>query len=263
MGVETDPANAAGAGAILVVVPCRNASMWIEDLLDSLLAQERLPDHVAVVDDGSTDGSADVAARWVDRNGAEAWVKVLRQPPRGVSTAVHVGLATSRSEFVCRIDADDMIAPEYLARLESTLAEHPAAAYAYTAMEMFGARVGPWPYTRDFDPTSLIIEGNFVSVGALVRRTAFEAAGGFADLPAWEDWDLWLRLLERGFVGVFVDDPLYMWRRHGSSRNTLSWRRRRALRLRIWWRHRGLLARHVLRSAPYIAHRLRHPARQQ
>lgn len=247
---------------IAVVVPARDAVLWIAELLDSLQAQTRRPDLVVVVDDGSTDGSADAVDRWCAQAEHDLPVRLLRTPPRGLAAAVSLGMSSAPYDQVCRIDADDVLAPRYLEVLEAALVEHPEVAYAYSAMELFGTASGRYP-VREFDAAALVFEGNFVCAGALVRRTAYEAVGGLADLPAWEDWDLWLRLLGAGHEGVLVDEPLYRWRRHQGSRNTLGLAQRRLLRARIWWRHRGLLRAHAVRGVPGAFRRLRRPIRQQ
>jgi glycosyltransferase involved in cell wall biosynthesis len=172
------------------------------------------------------------------------------------------GVAAAGGELLCRLDADDRIAPDYLHLLAAALDVTPNVAYAYPSMEMFGDAQGSY-YTRSFSAPSLVFQGNFVCAGALVRRDTYEEAGGLADLPAWEDWDLWLRLLGRGHEGIWVPEARYEWRRHGASRNRMTWRRRRMLRLRIWARHRALLWRYGRVALPMLVERARHPVRQQ
>lgn len=246
---------------ITVVMPCRDAAPWIEEALDSLAAQSLRPTQVVVVDDGSTDGSADVVEQWKDRH-PDLQVGLLRRPPSGVHGALAAAVAAAHGELLCRLDADDRLAPDYLERLAGALEINPDLAYAYPVMRMFGDVEGLY-YTRDFSAPSLVYEGNFVCAGALVRRAAYDEVGGVADLPAWEDWDLWLRLLGHGHHGVLVPEAEYGWRRHGSTRNQLRWTQRRALRLKIWWRHRGLCRRYARYAVPMLLHRIRHPITQQ
>jgi glycosyltransferase involved in cell wall biosynthesis len=246
---------------IAVVVPCRDAAPWLAALLDSLAGQSRRPDEVVVVDDGSRDGSAGVVEQWTRQNPTLP-VTLLQQPASGVHAAVRRALAATDRALVARIDADDLLEPRYLEALDAALVAHPEAGYAYSAMRMFGAAEGRY-YTRPFDAASLVLEGNFVCAGALMRREAYDRTAGVADLPAWEDWDLWLSFLDAGYEGVLVDEELYLWRRHARSRNTLSLARRRLLRLRIMWRHRGLVRRHAREGWRGAVRRWRHPVRQQ
>lgn len=254
-------ANSADA-RIAVIMPCRNAGLWIAEALDSVAHQSRPPDEIVVVDDGSSDNSVATTERWIERHTGTPPVRVIRQSALGVAAAVRHGVASTSANLIVRVDADDLLDPEFLAALEAALADRPEAGYAYSAMRMFGSATGRYP-VQEFDATQLVIGGNFVPASALMRRAAYEAAGGIADLPAWEDWDLWLSFLEAGWEGVLVDRELYYWRRHESSRNTMSWSRRRRLRLRIWWRHRTLVSRYIVRGIPVAARRIRHPVRQQ
>ena len=250
------------SAGIAVVVPCRNGAPWLGELLDSLAAQVLPPDEVVVVDDGSTDGSPDVVRRWKSSRGTPFALRVIEQSATGLHVALARGVADTTSPLLARVDADDVVRPEYLARLADAHDRNPGAAYAYPVMELFGAAEGRYP-TRPFDAAALVMEGNFVCGGALVRRSAYERCGGVADLPAWEDWDLWLRLLEIDEVGVLVDEPLYLWRRHAGSRNTMTLLQRRALRLRILWRHRALVRRYGRRGLRGALRRAAHPVRQQ
>lgn len=250
-----------GSSRVSVVVPCRNAAPWIGQALDSLAQQSEPPRQVVIVDDGSSDGSGAVIRAWGDAH-PELVVTLIRQEGLGLRTALQEAVDRCDGELLCRLDADDRLAPDYLELLTAALDAMPETAYAYPVMQMFGDVTGAY-YTREFSGPSLVYQGNFVCAGALVRRAAYLEAGGPSDLPAWEDWDLWLRMLALGHTGVLVREATYDWRRHGQTRNRLSWRQRRLLRVRIWWRHRRLLIRYAPQAAPLLVERLLHPVKQQ
>lgn len=247
---------------VSVVVPCRNAAPYIAELLDSLAAQTLAPLEVIVVNDGSTDGSADVVTNWISENPGHGTV-LMEQPPGGLPAALRRGWSSCRGELLARADADDAVEPEWLEHLVGALHAHPYAAYAYPAMRRFGDVEGRYPTARPFSPAALVWQGNFVCCGTVMRRADYFATGGVADLPAWEDWDLWLAFLELGKSGVLVDEELYLWRRHGDTRNRLSWPRRRVLRLVIWARHPRLLIRYALAAPAQLLGRVRQPIRDQ
>jgi glycosyltransferase involved in cell wall biosynthesis len=246
---------------IALVIPCRDAAPWLAELFESIDTQTRPPDQVVMVDDGSRDDSVALARSWVPRS-RDLTVTIVEQDRLGVASAVNRGVDLTSTPMVARVDADDVLAPGFLEQLEAALLAAPDAGYAYPAVRMFGDVEGRYP-TREFDAPSLVIAGNFACAAALMRREAFLAAGGVSDLPAWEDWDLWLKFLSAGFAGVLVDEELYLWRRHGTSRNTLSLLGRRALRVRIYWRHRSLVRRHLRLGWRAGLHRLRHSVGQQ
>jgi glycosyltransferase involved in cell wall biosynthesis len=255
----TDQGSTAGHD-IAVIVPCHNAAPFLEQMLESLVAQELQPAIVVIVDDGSTDGSADVVARWSERGGLP--IRLVREAHHGVAAALRTAIAHCDQDLIARVDADDIVEPQWLGRLCAALDADPSAGYAYPAMTMFGESTGRY-YVRDFDGASLLFEGNFVCCGSLMRRAAYEQCDGISDLPAWEDWDLWLQFLERGFEGSFVDSELYRWRRHGETRNRQSFLQRRLLRLRIWWRHRRLVVRYARQAPRMIRRRWKRPVTEQ
>ena len=247
---------------VAVIVPCKNYAQFLEEALDSLLAQSLRPTEVLIVDDSSIDASADVARAWLHDHGYPVGWQLLAASGAGVAAAVRQGIAASTSTYVARLDADDRVHPTFLARLVDALELDPAAAYAYPAMQLFGDAHGRY-HVLPFDPARLVLEGNFVSACALMRRQCYDRTRGVVDLPAWEDWDLWLSFLDEGMVGTFVDEDLYFWRRHGQTRNKLSQVRRRMLRLRIWGRHPGLLVTHGRAGAIHLWRRARNPIGQQ
>ena len=183
-----------------LIIPTFNHARFLGAAIDSALAQTLGAVDVIVVDDGSTDDTPAVLARYAGR------VRVLRQPNRGLSSARNAGLAAARGTFVAFLDADDVMAPTKLAAQLEVLERSPAIGWTYCdvlmetvatgatakASERFGyaARaLDGWLFPE-------LIHGNFIpAIAPLVRRTALETAGGFDErLTALEDWDMWLRL---------------------------------------------------------------------
>jgi glycosyltransferase involved in cell wall biosynthesis len=183
-----------------LIIPTFNHARFLGAAIDSALAQTLGAVDVIVVDDGSTDDTPAVLARYAGR------VRILRQPNRGLSSARNAGLAAARGTFVAFLDADDVMAPTKLAAQLEVLERSPAIGWTYCdvlmetvatgatakASERFGyaARaLDGWLFPE-------LIHGNFIpAIAPLVRRTALETAGGFDErLTALEDWDMWLRL---------------------------------------------------------------------
>jgi GT2 family glycosyltransferase len=111
-----------------VVIPCFNESHWIAEVLDALAAQDRQPDDVVVVDDGSTDGTRDVVHEW-RREHASVPLRLVAGPGRGVAAAVNIGVVGLATEVVVRLDGHCRPAPDYLRRTVE-LAATPGAGVA-------------------------------------------------------------------------------------------------------------------------------------
>ncbi len=245
-------------GLVSIVVPCYNYGRFLGEAIESALAQTYRPLEIIVVDDGSTDDTAQVAVRYP--------VQLLSQPNTGVCVAVNSGVHASHGEFVMRLDADDVLAPTYVEEMVAALTQDPQADLAYSHGTYFGAATGPFPL-RPFGPDALA-EGAHVTCLAMIRRSGFDRVGGYDPSMATlrcEDWDLWLSFADRGMYGVIVDRPLWGYRRHtNGSRNTLSFGSAKALRrelglvARLQDKHSGLFAtRALLRRLRAVPHRVR------
>ena len=197
---------------VSVVIPCYNAAAYVGEAVASALRQTRPPDEVLVVDDGSTDGSPDVARR--------AGARVVATPRNaGASAARNVGAREARGELVAWLDADDYWDDVHLATVVPLLERFPEAVLAFSRVQLFGAREGEWP--------ALLPEGRAVDAFAaclrrcvlpqnavVVRRAALLDAGGYDEsMPSAEDYDLWLRL-SRAFPFVCTHDITGHWRQH-------------------------------------------------
>jgi glycosyltransferase involved in cell wall biosynthesis len=186
--------------SVSLVIATFNHGRLLPEALDSAIGQTLEGVEIVVVDDGSTDDTPAVLARYGDR------IRVVHQSNRGLAAARNTGLAAARGAYVSFLDADDVLMPTKLAEQIAVLEQAPAVGWTYcdvlieatatgTAMrasERFGyagRRLEGWLFPE-------LIHGNFIpAIAPLVRRTALDAAGGFDErLAALEDWDLWLRL---------------------------------------------------------------------
>jgi len=185
---------------VSLVIAAFNHGRFLAEALDSAIGQTLGGVEIVVVDDGSTDDTQAVLARYAGR------IRVVRQPNRGLAAARNTGLATARGAYVSFLDADDVLMPTKLADQVAVLERAPTVGWTYCdvliettatgaqtrASERFGyaARMlEGWLFPE-------LIHGNFIpAIAPLVRRPVLDAAGGFDErLTALEDWDLWLRL---------------------------------------------------------------------
>jgi glycosyltransferase involved in cell wall biosynthesis len=200
---------------VSIIVPSHNYGAFLAESIESALSQTYSRVEVIVIDDGSEDNSSEVAGRFSDR------IRLITQENQGLVAVLNRGLREANGTYVTVLSADDMFQPQYVERLMQALADHPTAAYAYSAMEYFGARTGilrAEPYS-----TALLLAGNTINACGLMLRADALAVGGFnaqLEVTAFEEWDFWLSMLEHGRRGVAVDEPLLRYRQHsGPSRN--------------------------------------------
>jgi glycosyltransferase involved in cell wall biosynthesis len=202
--------------AVSVVVPAFNAEAHVAETLDAILAQTRPADEVIVVDDGSTDGTPAVLARYADR------VRVIRQRNRGAGGAYTHGFEEASGDYVARCDADDLWVPDKLERQLAFLAAHPEADIVFSGARIFGSATGPYSPAPgegvlDRDAfTAMLFRANLVCASSIVmRRRLFLAVGPFEDHLPCEDYDFLLRAAVTGAVFAYQHEELVRYRRHG------------------------------------------------
>lgn len=159
---------AALSGTVSVVIPARDSARFLAEALASVSAQEPPPGEVIVVDDGSTDATAEIAA-------ATPAVIVQRQPPTGVSAARNAGVERSRGDWIAFLDADDLWLPGKLACQLAAVASEPDldGVFCHLRNEFTEPEL-----TRRLAAAEGVLPGIHVST-LLVRRAAFRAVGGF------------------------------------------------------------------------------------
>jgi glycosyltransferase involved in cell wall biosynthesis len=166
----------------------------VREAVDSVLAQTTREFELIVVDDGSTDGSAEALSDLSHR------LTLVRQKQRGVSAARNRGATLARGEFLAFLDSDDLWLPEKLAVQISYLKTFPDVSLCHTEelWERRGRRVNPRRKHSKAEgrPFRRLLRDSLVSPSAVViRKSLFEEAGGFDEsLPACEDYALWLRI---------------------------------------------------------------------
>jgi len=201
-----------------VVIPAFQSAACITDALKSLREQTHPPHEIIVCDDGSTDDLDSAIAPYRDL------VQLKRQDNRGVAAASNTAARGATGDFLIRLDPDDIYLPQKLERLADLATKRPDLDVLTTDayMEVDGSVTGtfyadfctePFRFVVD-DQRSGIVRANFVYTQAAIRRTVFEAVGGFDEsLRCCEDWDLWLRVILVGARVGLVDEPLAHYRR--------------------------------------------------
>lgn len=207
---------------VSVIIPAHNAAPFIGDTVSSALKQSWPDIEVIVVNDGSTDGTAAVLASFGDR------IRVIDQRQSGVAVARNRGAAVARGSWLAFLDADDLWLPH---KLEAQLGSAGADTHLiYSDRINIGDRAGlpeiqgDLQYLYDGSVFADLLLGNVITTSSVVmRRSTFEAFGGFSEdpgLPPAEDWDLWLRVAAQHPIAV-CREPLVKYRLHaaGASQN--------------------------------------------
>jgi glycosyltransferase involved in cell wall biosynthesis len=211
---------------VSVVIPCWNAAEFVGDAIESALAQSWPGVEVVVVDDASTDGSAEVIARF------EEIVSLRLGENRGGAYTRNRGAELATGRWLLFLDADDFLSPDALTWLAGTALRSPGALVACGWRELVregsewvarGPRRRPRP-SAGRDPLRAWLEGDFVPTCSLLwPREVFDATGGWDEtLTLNDDGDLALRALAAGTPLVRAAGGEGLYRRHGADRVTVS-----------------------------------------
>ncbi|MES2124553.1 MAG: glycosyltransferase family A protein [Gemmatimonadota bacterium] len=190
-----------GPTRITAVIPAFNAAASIGSAIRSVLAQSRVPDELIVVDDGSTDGTPELAEA--------AGARVIRQANAGPGAARNAGIASAEADWIALLDADDAWRPDRIERQLAAL-EADRVAVVYSGHEVADGRKPPMPPAA-MDFAALWERNRIPTSTVMLRKAAWEEVGGFdesRDLIGVEDYNLWLRLTASGWKLVGIDARL-------------------------------------------------------
>jgi glycosyltransferase involved in cell wall biosynthesis len=202
-----------GVPAVSVIIPCFNLGLFLDEAVASVEVQTFTDFELVIVDDGSTDA---LTLERLEAHRARH-VRVIRTENHGLPAAKNVGFANTSGRYVCAVDADDRLEPQMLERSVAILEKNPEIAFVSHWLRYFGDASGDWKPERCDFPA--LLDMNTVNGAALVRRSAYDAAGGYDDAfrSGCEDWDFWITLVERGWSGHIIPEVLYNYRRRPDS----------------------------------------------
>ncbi len=209
--------------AVSILMAVRNEERYLPAALKSLQRQSQSEWELIVVDDGSTDGTADILT---DCAGRDARIRPLLRPADGLVPALVAGMKNCRADLVARMDGDDVCHPRRLEKQHAFLQRHPEVSLVATNIRYFPAHIvrgGMRHYeqwqnsltSHELILRDLFVESPFTQPSVMFRKSAVEAVGGYRNMGWGEDYDLWLRLAASGCRFARIPETLFFWREHG------------------------------------------------
>jgi glycosyltransferase involved in cell wall biosynthesis len=201
---------------VSVIIPAYNASATLDAAISSVLAQSYHDHEVIVINDGSTDNTAEVIRGYGDR------IRAITQANGGAASARNAGLGISRGSFIAFLDADDLWKPELLARLVPVLEADPACVLVYADLEIIDSN-GNSLHTSLIGGTNahaptldemLRRVWPIMPSAVVMRKSVLEAIGGFCtkfNSCTYEDLYCWMRAREHGHF-AYLPERLALWR---------------------------------------------------
>ena len=231
---------------ISAVIIFFNEARFLEEAIESVLAQTYDRWELLLVDDGSTDGSREIAQGYVKRYpDSVRYVAHENNANRGMSAARNLGVQAAKGDYIAYLDGDDIWLPHKLEQQVSLLAAWPEAAMVYGPLQtwyswtgkaedsdldgVYGAgKSGQHPYCNQLVPppdllSLFLADEAFIPSGGIIRREAIQSAGGYEDFvrEGYSDAILFVKLCLR--YPVFVaEDSSYKYRQHPDSSTAIA-----------------------------------------
>jgi glycosyltransferase involved in cell wall biosynthesis len=205
---------------VSIIVPTFNRVRYLPDLWRSTIDQSYRPLQFVLVDDGSTDTTAERYAEWIAQVGCNdiSW-HIIRGRNRGAPAARNAGFHASQGDAIMFVDSDDVIAPRGVELLTQALNDNPYSQYAYGLVQRTDSDLHPLlekPIGSLFHGSSSEFAGyHWHTMGALYRRTCVKAVGEWNDqLTGSQDWEYQARVKAYGGQSCLVDSVVGYWRQH-------------------------------------------------
>jgi glycosyltransferase involved in cell wall biosynthesis len=200
---------------VSVIIPCYNQGAFVEEAIDSVLAQSYRDFEIIVIDDGSYDADTIAVLNGLQK----PHTAIYHTPNAGVSAARNYGIAKSSGAFILPLDADDWIDSRLLSLVVPMLEQNASLELIGTGVQYFG-EINAKELLPAYTPQQHLLQNLFFNT-SLFRRTSFEKIKGYDESfkEGWEDWDLFLRLVQEGSQVHVINESLLHYRIKSYSRN--------------------------------------------
>ena len=200
-----------------VVIPLYNYAHHIVETLQSAAKQTTDDVMILVVDDCSTDSSVETVLEWMKKQTIKKGMTLLRNKENArLPITRNTAINYCRSEFCFMLDADNIIYPRCIEKHVQALNGRPDADAAYSLIEVFEGRsdvVGAGVFIKEG-----LLHGNFIDAMAIFRRSVLTSLNGYENLRhGWEDYELWLRMIEKNKITIHIPEILSRYRQHKNS----------------------------------------------
>ena len=227
---------------VSVIIPCFNQGRYVLETLTSVLNQTYPNIEVIIINDGSDDKDTTSILSRVDLGN----VQVIHTTNQGLAAARNNGIQEACGDFILPLDADDLIAPDYVKQAVDVFKKNKDVGIVYCRAMLFGTVTTKWllpPYSLK----EMLLD-NVIFCSALFRKSDWEAVGGYdiGMIYGWEDYDFWLSLIELGREVYQIPEILFSYRVASDSmvRSKDRWQKV-AMFKRIFDRHQQLFSNNI------------------
>jgi glycosyltransferase involved in cell wall biosynthesis len=195
---------------VSVVMPVYNYGKMFHKSIESVFNSTYKNIELIIVNDGSTD---EYVLKKLDSLSNHPNIKIIHQENGGPSNARNNGIKNSNGVYILPLDSDDMISPEYIQTCVNIIKRDKNISPVYCDTNHVGQMSGienrpEWSRER-------LIQGPFIVNCSMFTRESFDLCGGYdEEMKGWEDYDLWVRMMNNGFIGKRIPKPLFTYFHH-------------------------------------------------
>lgn len=196
---------------VSVIIPIYNKGDFLKECIQSVLNQTFKDIEIVCIDDASTDNSYSVLKQLSENN--KQIITYQNIENKGVVYTRNYAIEMSSGEYILPLDADDKIEPTYIEKAVKILNENPDIGIVYCKADYIGLKNEKWDLP-DFDKEKILFE-NCIFCSALFRKSDFYNAGKYKERmnQGWEDYDLWLSIIENGLYAYRIPEILFHYRK--------------------------------------------------
>lgn len=205
---------------ISTVLPVYNGERYVEEAVESILAQDFTNFELIIINDGSTDKSGTILRKLAEK---DSRIRLIERENDGLISALNQGISLAKADFIARMDADDIATPDRFRLQYEYLKNNESVGLLGSFIKIIGKqgefiRLGDYPVTAK-ETLAFIEKGSPLAHPAvMMRKDAVVAAGGYRRMfRHCEDYDLWLRISELGYGIENYSKPLLHYRVHGEN----------------------------------------------
>ncbi len=202
---------------VSVIIPCYNQGLYIKEAIDSVLSQTYKNIEIICVNDASGDNSADIIREYEN---LDNFTFINHTENKGVIFSRNEAIDVAKGEYILPLDGDDTIEPTYTEKAVKILNEKPDVGIVYCYAKFFGGGAGRY-YPSEFDKNKILFS-NYILNSSFYRKNIFLEVGGYKDYMkhGFEDWDLWLSFVEKGYKGYLIPEVLFNYRKQVTNCRT-------------------------------------------
>lgn len=198
---------------VSIIIPCFNKGKYVEESIQSALNQTYLNTEIIVIDDASTDNSAEIIKTIAEKNPKIIFVQ--NKENKGVIYTRNKAIEIAQGDYILPFDADDIIDSSYVEKAVKIINNNNKIGWVYPEVKFIGNKKQNW-IMPEFNENDFLYGKHNIICSALFRKSDFIKLGGYKEdmVHGNEDWDLWLSFYENGLKPYKIQEVLYSYRQY-------------------------------------------------